>query len=97
MKQLQRAVLSDIPWSTERVLSVSLARAQAAELQVMLAPAAYDVDDGDSLQRLRAELAANGALIAQHTFRALARLDAAASEQLAPNSTALIPNPTALE
>jgi uncharacterized protein len=97
MKQLQRAVLSGIPWSTERVLSVSLARAQEAGLHAMLAPAAYDVDDGVSLQRLRAELAAGGALLAQHTSRVLARLDAAAGELPALNSAALIPNPTALE
>ena len=74
MTQLYREVLTDIAWSTERVLSESLARAKDAGLHATLAPAWYDVDDAHSLQRLRVELAFNRALKAQQTSVALARL-----------------------
>lgn len=51
------AVLRDIPWSTERVLEVSLERARAAGLSVALAPEWYDVDSPEDLERLRRDAA----------------------------------------
>jgi rSAM/selenodomain-associated transferase 1 len=94
LKRLHHAVLTGIPWSTERVLSASLARAAEAGLSAKLAPAWYDVDDGDSLRRLRGELASSGAPIAQHTLRVLARLDAASGQSV---SSTLSPNPSLSE
>ncbi len=48
-------MFEDIPWSTERVLSVSLDRARAAGLAVSLLPRCYDIDEPASLARLRAD------------------------------------------
>jgi hypothetical protein len=74
MKRLHRELLTGIPWSTERVLQASLARAEAAGLRAECAPAWYDVDDGASLRRLSGELAGNGARGALHTRLAIMRL-----------------------
>ena len=50
-------IFADIPWSTDRVLSASLARAREAGLAVELIDPWYDIDDEQSLGWLRAELA----------------------------------------
>ncbi len=49
-------LFTDIPWSTDRVLSASLARAAEAGLAVELIDPWYDIDDEQSLAWLRAEL-----------------------------------------
>ena len=76
------ALFADVPWSTERVLETTLARAATAGLRVTLLPRWFDVDTEADLRRLCDEVAASGgpwrtaALI-----RALAaRLAAAAAE-----------------
>jgi len=43
-------------WSTEKVLAQTLERAAHVELEVVLLPVWYDVDDGNSLERLCDEL-----------------------------------------
>jgi rSAM/selenodomain-associated transferase 1 len=50
-------VFADIPWSTDRVLSMSLLRAAEAGLRVELIDPWYDIDDEESLGWLHAELA----------------------------------------
>ncbi len=55
------AALRDIPWSTERVLEVSLERARAAGLSVALAPEWYDVDSPEDLERLRRDASPDSA------------------------------------
>lgn len=51
----QDAVFTDIPWSTEETLAVSLARAEEAGIPVALLPRCYDVDEPPTLTRLRAD------------------------------------------
>ncbi len=51
------AVLRNIPWSTQKVLEVSLERARTAGLSVALAPEWYDVDAPEDLERLRRDAA----------------------------------------
>lgn len=74
MKQLHQAVLRDISWSTERVLRQTLQRASEANLLAACAPTWYDVDTGDALARLRAELSDSPALMPCHTQQVLRRL-----------------------
>ncbi len=49
-------VLRDVPWSSPRVLEVTLARCDALSLSTELLPRWYDVDEGKDLERLCAEL-----------------------------------------
>ncbi|MCA9271072.1 MAG: TIGR04282 family arsenosugar biosynthesis glycosyltransferase [Planctomycetales bacterium] len=46
----------DIPWSTGRVLSTTLAHAEAAGIRCQLLPPWYDIDEQDDLARLQADL-----------------------------------------
>jgi hypothetical protein len=62
-------IFRDIPWSTERVLEVTLARAVQARLSVRLLPAWYDVDDLEGLRRLEGEVPRGG--VATGRLRAL--------------------------
>jgi len=54
------ALFTDVPWSTERVLSTTLARARALGLRVRLLPRWFDVDTEADLRRLCDEIAASG-------------------------------------
>jgi len=54
---LPAAVFRDVPWSTSRTLGTTLDRMSEAGLSVALAPAAYDVDRPEDLDRLRSDLA----------------------------------------
>lgn len=54
------ALFRDVPWSTERVMPVTLERASALALRVHLLPEWFDVDTPDDLRRLRDVLAAGG-------------------------------------
>ncbi len=56
LKTTHRRMFEDIAWSTERVAEQTLARAREINLDVHMLPAWYDVDDIESLRRLRAEL-----------------------------------------
>ena len=49
-------VFEEIEWSTAKVLDQTVERARAANLEVQLLPAWYDVDDAQSLIRLCEEL-----------------------------------------
>jgi uncharacterized protein len=56
LKALHRRLLEDIAWSTERVAAQTLERAREINLDVHILSAWYDVDDAESLGRLRAEV-----------------------------------------
>ena len=65
MKQLHQEIFQGIAWSTERVLSQTLARAQGLSLSVAQTPPWYDIDTPSDLARLQADLAstAPGSLV----------------------------------
>jgi len=71
-----RRVFEEIDWSTERVLEQTIQRTTAIGLEVKLLPAGYDIDDGESLRRLSAELLCEspGTSIAPSTRSFLASL-----------------------
>jgi len=60
LKTAHRCVFDDIAWSTEHVAKQTLQRAHDIGLEIHQLPVWYDVDDVESLRRLRAELG-NGA------------------------------------
>jgi hypothetical protein len=47
----------DIPWSTPRVYRTTLQRVAAINVPVVNVPGWYDIDDDETLQLLKAELA----------------------------------------
>jgi rSAM/selenodomain-associated transferase 1 len=60
-------LLREVRMSTPEVLAHTLHLADQENLRVALLPAWYDVDDSDSLARLRAELAEAPSGVARHT------------------------------
>jgi hypothetical protein len=56
LKVAHRRLFDGIAWSTERVAAQTLERAREIGLDVYRLPVWYDVDDAESLNRLRAEL-----------------------------------------
>lgn len=54
------ALFRDVPWSTDRVLETTLARAERLGLRVRLLPRWFDVDTASDLRRLCDEVAAHG-------------------------------------
>jgi hypothetical protein len=66
-------LLRNVRMSTPHVLVDTLALARQQGLRVELLPTWYDVDDADSLARLREELDAAGDGVARHTRAFLAR------------------------
>ncbi|HET8577063.1 MAG TPA: TIGR04282 family arsenosugar biosynthesis glycosyltransferase [Methylomirabilota bacterium] len=58
LRSPQPALFEGISWSTDAVLSATLAKARAAGLSVHLLPRWFDVDTEHDLRRLHAELAA---------------------------------------
>lgn len=60
LKAAHRRLFEDIAWSTERVAEQTGARAREIGLDLQLLPMWYDVDDGETLRRLRDELSAGG-------------------------------------
>jgi rSAM/selenodomain-associated transferase 1 len=60
-------LLREVQMSTPRVLADTLALAAEEDLRVELLDPWYDVDDGESLARLAAELATTPATVAPHT------------------------------
>jgi rSAM/selenodomain-associated transferase 1 len=65
----QPKLFYEIDWSTERVLSQTLARAESLELCVALLPPWYDVDTAPDLDRLRAEIVSLPPDAVPHTRR----------------------------
>jgi rSAM/selenodomain-associated transferase 1 len=57
LKAAHRPLFTDIPWGTELVTRLTIERAAQIGLEVVLLPEWYDVDDGESLDWLRQELA----------------------------------------
>ena len=75
LKKLHRRVFEDIDWSTERVLTQTLERAQEIGVEVHQLPAGYDVDDRATLQRLCNQLLGSGNPdVAPHTKRFLTKI-----------------------
>jgi uncharacterized protein len=58
MKRAHAAVFAGIAWSTATVFVETCGRARAAEIEVVELPLWYDVDDGATLNILKAELLA---------------------------------------
>ncbi len=56
LSSLELEIFRDVPWSTPRVLEVTLERCSALSLRTELLPSWYDVDEGKDLERLCAEL-----------------------------------------
>jgi rSAM/selenodomain-associated transferase 1 len=67
LKQRAPRLLREVQMSTSHVAADTLALAKEENLQVALLPTWYDVDDVESLRRLRDELAAAPAHVAAHT------------------------------
>ncbi len=67
LKQPTRRLLREVRMSTPNVLSDTLAIAAEEGLTVELLPTWYDVDDAESLERLKAELTSAPAHVAPHT------------------------------
>jgi rSAM/selenodomain-associated transferase 1 len=55
MQQPHAHLFADIKWSTSDVADATRARAASLNLEVVILPTWYDVDDADSLSRLRQE------------------------------------------
>jgi len=74
MKHMHAGIFDGISWSTDRVLSQTLERAQNAGLRAALTPPWYDVDTPDDLRRLQGDLAQLPVERAVHTRRCLSDL-----------------------
>jgi rSAM/selenodomain-associated transferase 1 len=60
LKRAHRRLFTDVSWSTARVLTQTIERAAEIDLDVVMLPTWYDVDDAATLGRLRAELFDDG-------------------------------------
>lgn len=69
----QPALFADMPWSTERVLALTVERARARKLRTHLLPSWFDVDTEPDLRRLHAEMTATGGG-PTHTFAFVSNL-----------------------
>ena len=67
LKRPCRTLFDGIQWSGPTVLTDTLRRATAQQLQVATLPSWFDVDTADDLRRLRLDLAMNGNALAPHT------------------------------
>jgi uncharacterized protein len=65
VRSAERPLFESIPWSTDRVLELTIARARAAALRVHLLPAWFDVDTEADLRRLHTELKGGGGAAAR--------------------------------
>ena len=72
MKQLQPSLFKDISWSSNQVISQTLAICRHLQLNVHRLPQWYDVDVADDLQQLRRDLKENP-FLAPHTRAYLRR------------------------
>lgn len=57
LKALHRRLFADIPWGTEAVARRTLERASEIGVEVVCLPEWYDIDDAETLEWLRAEIA----------------------------------------
>lgn len=57
LKRAHRRLFTGIPWGTDAVARLTLDRSSEIELDAVLLPEWYDVDDGETLDLLRDELA----------------------------------------
>jgi len=73
LKSPQPELFRDIPWSTDAVLSETLARAADSRVAAALLPRWYDIDTPEDVARLRTDLA-RGTASAPNTRAALDRL-----------------------
>jgi rSAM/selenodomain-associated transferase 1 len=79
VRQDHPRLFEDITWSSNLVMDQTLERAREANLRVELVPEWYDIDDGESLDRLVTDLGADGHLAAPATrvaIRTLRRMGA---------------------
>ena len=74
MRKAYRRLFEDIDWSTERVFTQTLERAQELKVSVHILPKFYDVDDATALRRLCIELLEENSDIAPATRKFLAEL-----------------------
>ncbi|PYK68858.1 MAG: glycosyltransferase [Verrucomicrobia bacterium] len=74
MRKAYRRLFEDIDWSTERVFTQTLERAQELKVSVHILPKFYDVDDATALRRLCSELLEENSDIAPATRKFLAEL-----------------------
>lgn len=88
MTAVRARLFAEIAWSTDQVLAQTIARARELNLEVVILPPWYDVDDSASLRRLCEELFPGGNVggpaggyHAPHTRAYLARLLAAENER----------------
>jgi rSAM/selenodomain-associated transferase 1 len=51
MRQLRAGLFREIPWSSDAVLAMSIARAESANIQVKLLPTWHDIDSAADLRR----------------------------------------------
>ena len=82
LKAAHRRLFEDIDWSTERVFEQTLQRAEEIGLPVEILPTWYDVDDGESLRRLRKDLFDPDEAAAPHLTPNLARHTRALLERM---------------
>jgi rSAM/selenodomain-associated transferase 1 len=75
LKRPAPRLLREVRMSTDHVTRDTLALAQEEALQVHLLPTWYDVDDAETLARLRADLDCQPSSIAAYTRRGLERLN----------------------
>lgn len=73
LRALAAALFVDVPWSTDRVLEVTVQRARSARLRMAQLEPTYDVDAALDLERLAREIAA-GQVDCPCTARALREL-----------------------
>jgi uncharacterized protein len=75
LKKMYPRLFEDIDWSTKRVFQQTMKRARQLGLAVHVLSRGLDVDDRESLQRLRRELASSrvGDDVARHTRKFLAK------------------------
>jgi rSAM/selenodomain-associated transferase 1 len=87
-RDLHPGLFRDMPWSTDRVAALTLARCQAAALATHVLPIWYDVDDAPSLRHLEQDLSTCPAGVAAATRAVLAgwRYGSGALHSQAPRS-----------
>jgi rSAM/selenodomain-associated transferase 1 len=66
MKRRHRRLFTDIAWSTGQVLEQTRARAAELELETVILPTWYDVDDAATLHVLMCETLGNARFCAEH-------------------------------
>uniref|UniRef100_UPI0026367E0D TIGR04282 family arsenosugar biosynthesis glycosyltransferase n=1 Tax=Geobacter sp. TaxID=46610 RepID=UPI0026367E0D len=84
LKRFHPALFAGIPWSTDKVLELSLARAAEAGLATALLPPWYDVDTADDLRRPGLMVPESTAPLTREFLLGLARLTSPHSPRTPP-------------